>query len=92
VLVCQCYAKLDELEQVNVASQGLVMIVGGAFKGPDWPGYDPGKFSILQQVRRSNREKGGGRQAAMRVSECKRSLSRHVSDASVYERRPTIAT
>lgn len=47
VLVCQCYAKLDELEQVNVASQGLVMIVGGAFKGPDWPGYDPGKFSIL---------------------------------------------
>ncbi len=47
VLVAERDAQLDELEQIDVASQCLVVVVRRAFECAYWPRDDTGELGVL---------------------------------------------
>jgi pyruvate kinase len=40
-------AELDDLEEIDVATDGLVVVRGFGVEIADWAGDDTGKFSVL---------------------------------------------
>lgn len=48
MFVHKCEAQLDYLQQINIAAQQLVLIVGVASELSNGSGYHPWKLSVLQ--------------------------------------------
>lgn len=48
LLIAQCDAELDELEQIDVTPQCLVVIIAGPLECTDWSSDDAWELGVLQ--------------------------------------------
>jgi hypothetical protein len=55
VFIAECDAQLDQLEQIDITSKRLIVVVRRAFEGSDWSRYYSRKLSVLLIDQRRDR-------------------------------------
>ena len=51
ILVVKCHSQLDQLEQVHIALEQLILVVGGTLELPNWFSYHSRKLCVLWEQR-----------------------------------------